>query len=72
MEMKDIIEKVNYYSKLIKERELTAEESNERAKYRELYLEKFKAQVRGHLDNVKIVDSNDNEIEKNNFNKFKN
>ena len=26
MEMKDIIEKVNYYSKLIKERELTAEE----------------------------------------------
>lgn len=72
MEMKDIIEKVNYYSNLIKERELTDEESSERAKYRELYLEKFKAQVRGHLDNVKIVDSVDNEISKNDFNKFKN
>lgn len=60
MDMKDIIKKVNYYAALAKERELTEEEAAERAKYRELYLEKFRAQVRGHLDNVKIVDPNEN------------
>lgn len=57
MEMKDIIEKVNYYSKLSKTRELTKEEQEERAKYRKLYLEQFKAQVRGHLDNIKVVNT---------------
>lgn len=56
MEMKEIIEKVNYFSKLAKERELTNEEKEERQKYRQLYLEKFKAQVRNHLDNIEIVD----------------
>ncbi len=59
MEMKDIIEKVNYYAREAKKRELTAEEQNERQKYRKLYLEQFRAQVRGHLDNIKIVDEND-------------
>lgn len=56
MEMKDIIAKVNYFSKLARERELTEAEKEERQKYRQMYLEKFKAQVRGHLDNIKIVD----------------
>lgn len=56
MEMKDIIAKVNYFSKLAKERELTNEEKEERQKYRQLYLEKFRAQVRNHLDNIEIVD----------------
>ncbi len=60
MEMKDIIKKVNHYAALAKERELNPEEAKERAKYRELYLEKFRAQVRGHLDNVKIVDPQEN------------
>lgn len=55
MEMKDIVEKVNYFSRLAKTRELTDIEKIEREKYRKLYLEKFKAQVRGHLDNIKIV-----------------
>lgn len=59
MEMKDIIVKVNYFSKLSKERELTVEEKSEREKYRKLYLEKFRAQVKGHLDSIKIVDSKD-------------
>lgn len=59
MEMKDIIEKVNYYAKEAKKRELTAEEQTERQKYRKLYLEQFRAQVRGHLENIKIVDEND-------------
>ena len=56
MEMKDIIAKVNYFSKLARERELTEAEKEERQKYRHMYLEQFKAQVRGHLDNIKIVD----------------
>lgn len=56
MDMKDIIAKVNYFSKLARERELTEAEKEERQKYRQMYLEQFKAQVRGHLDNIKIVD----------------
>ena len=59
MEMKDIIEKVNYYTKLSKERELTEEEINDREIYRRMYLDQFKAQVRKHLDNIEIVDEKD-------------
>ena len=55
MEMKDIIEKVNYFSKLAKTRPLTEEEAAERHKYRQLYLEKFRAQVKAQLDNIEIV-----------------
>lgn len=68
MEMKDIIAKVNYFSKLARERELTEAEKEEREKYRKLYLEQFKAQVRGHLDRIKIVDR---EVENNGNNKIK-
>ena len=68
MEMKDIIAKVNYFSKLARERELTEAEKEEREKYRKLYLEQFKAQVRGHLDRIKIVDG---EVENNSNNKIK-
>ena len=59
MEMKDIIEKVNYYTKLSKERKLTEEEINDREIYRRMYLDQFKAQVKGHLDNIEIVDEKD-------------
>ena len=59
MEMKDIIEKVNYYAKLSKERKLTEEETKDREIYRRMYLDKFKAQVREHLDNIEIVDEKD-------------
>lgn len=68
MEMKDIIAKVNYFSKLARERELTEAEKEEREKYRKFYLEQFKAQVRGHLDRIKIVDG---EVENNGNNKIK-
>ena len=37
MEMKDIIEKVNYYAKLSKERKLTEEETKDREIYRRKY-----------------------------------
>lgn len=59
MEMKDIIEKVNYYAKLSKERKLTEEETKDREIYRRMYLDQFKAQVRKHLDNIEIVDEKD-------------
>ena len=57
--MKDIIEKVNYYAKLSKERKLTEEEINDREIYRRMYLDQFKAQVKKHLDNIEIVDEKD-------------
>ena len=59
MEMKDIIEKVNYYAKLSKERKLTEEEIKDREIYRRMYLDQFKTQVREHLDNIEIVDDKD-------------
>jgi hypothetical protein len=59
MEMKDIIEKVNYYAKLSKERKLTEEEIKDREIYRRMYLDQFKAQVKKHLDNIEIIDEKD-------------
>ena len=59
MEMKDIIEKVNYYTKLSKERKLTEEEIKDREIYRRMYLDQFKAQVKKHLDSIEIVDEKD-------------
>ena len=59
MEMKDIIEKVNYYTKLSKERKLIEEEIKDREIYRRMYLDQFKAQVKGHLDSIEIVDEKD-------------
>ena len=59
MEMKDIIEKVNYYAKSSKERKLTEEEIKDREIYRRMYLDQFKAQVKTHLDNIEIVDEKD-------------
>lgn len=58
MEMKDIIEKVNYYTRLSKQRELTEEEKKDREHFRKLYIEQFKSQVKGHLENIEIIDSN--------------
>ncbi len=59
MDMQEIIKNVNYYAKIAKERNLTGAELAERDKYRQLYLQKFRAQVKDHLDNIKIVDEND-------------
>lgn len=67
MEMKDIIEKVNYYSKLAKDRALNEKENLERAEYRKLYMEQFKANFKNHLDSIKVkyVDDNGKEIKQN-------
>ena len=53
--MEDIIKKINEFSRLARERELTEEEKKEREKYRKMYIEKFKESVRGHLDSIKVV-----------------
>ncbi|MBP9477507.1 MAG: DUF896 domain-containing protein [Sebaldella sp.] len=67
MEMKDIIEKVNYYAKAAKTRTLTDEEEIQRKKYRALYMEKFRANFKNHLDSIKVkyVDKNGKEIKHN-------
>ena len=53
--MENIIKKINEFSKLAKERELTEDEKKETERYRKMYMEKFKESVRGHLESIKIV-----------------
>ena len=55
----EIVKKINEFTKLSKERELTEEEKKEREKYRRLYIDKFKESLKGHLDNIKIVKVDD-------------
>lgn len=64
--MEDIIKKINEFTKIARERELTEKEKKEREKYRKLYIEKFKTSTRGHLDSIKVmrVDDNGNPIDK--------
>ena len=57
--MDEIVKKINEFTKLSKERELTEEEKQEREKYRRLYIDKFKESLKGHLDNIKIVKVDD-------------
>ena len=62
--MDEIVKKINEFTKLSKERELTEEEKKEREKYRRIYIDKFKESLKGHLDNIKIgkVDDDGNII----------
>ena len=55
MEMSEIIAKINSLNATKKERQLTAIESEELAKYRQLYLKNFKANMRNILDNTKVI-----------------
>ena len=57
--MDEIVIKINEFTRLSKERELTEEEKKEREKYRRLYIDKFKESLKGHLDNIKIVKVDD-------------
>ena len=58
MEMKEVIDKINSLNATKRERELTTEESEELAKYRQLYLQNFKANMRNILDNTKVIHEN--------------
>lgn len=53
MEQKDI-DRINELARLAKERELTQEENEERAKLRRAYIDAVKASLEGHLDNTWI------------------
>ena len=55
MEMSEIIAKINSLNATKKERELTAIEKEELTKYRQLYLQNFKANMRNILDNTKVI-----------------
>ena len=62
MEMKEVIAKINSLNSTKKERELTTEELEELAKYRQLYLQNFKANMRNILDNTKVINENGEDI----------
>ena len=62
MEMTEIIAKINSLNATKKERELTTEELEELAKYRQLYLQNFKANMRNILDNTKVINENGEDI----------
>lgn len=62
MEMTEVIAKINSLNTTKKERELTAKESEELAKYRQLYLQNFKANMRNILDNTKVINENGEDI----------
>ena len=62
MEMTEVIVKINSLNATKRERELTAEEAEELAKYRQLYLQNFKANMRNILDNTKVINENGEDI----------
>lgn len=62
MEMTKIIEKVNSLNAIKKERELTEEEFVELEKYRKLYLENFKANVKNILDNTRVINEEGEDV----------
>ena len=62
MEMKEVIAKINSLNATKKERELTTEELEELAKYRQLYLQNFKANMRNILDNTRVINENGEDI----------
>ena len=62
MEMTEVIAKINSLNALKKERTLTNEEADELSKYRQLYLQNFRANVKNILDNTRVVDEQGNDI----------
>lgn len=62
MEMKEVIDKINSLNATKKERELTTEELEELAKYRQLYLQNFKANMRNILDNTRVINEDGEDI----------
>ena len=54
--MEELIKRINELARKAKTGSLSEAETAERAELREKYLEQFRAQVRGHLDNIKYVE----------------
>jgi uncharacterized protein YnzC (UPF0291/DUF896 family) len=57
--MEELIKKINEYTRLSRERKLTSEEIKDRETYRKIYVERFKSQIRNHLDSIKFVEENE-------------
>ncbi len=55
MKIDEVIARINELAKLAKERPLTEEELEERAKLRRIYIDNVKANLIGQLDNTYIV-----------------
>ena len=55
MNMNEVIARINELAALAKSRELTAEELDERAKLRRIYIDSVKANLVGQLENTYIV-----------------
>ena len=55
MSIDEVIARINELAKLAKERPLTEEELEERAKLRRIYIDNVKANLIGQLDNTYIV-----------------
>jgi len=56
------VAEIDKVTKTKKERQLTAIESEELAKYRQLYLKNFKANMRNILDNTKVINEKGEDI----------
>lgn len=48
----ELVLKINEFTKLAKERELTSEETTERELYRKEYIARIKTSLKGNLDGV--------------------
>ena len=55
MSIDEVIARINELAKLAKERTLTEEEQEERAKLRRMYIDNVTASLTGQLDNTYIV-----------------
>ncbi len=53
-----LVEKINYYTKLSRQRPLTPAETADRQVLRQQYLAQFRQEFRTMLDNIEIVDDN--------------
>ena len=56
--MEETIRRINELAAIAKERELTEEEFEERARLRRKYIDAFKANLTSHLENIYLVDEN--------------
>lgn len=55
MKMDEVIARINELAHIARDRELTEEETAERAKLRRIYIDSVKANLVGQLDNTYIV-----------------
>ena len=55
MKIDEVIARINELAHIAKERELTEEETAERAKLRRIYIDSVKANLVGQLDNTYIL-----------------